>query len=78
MWWNASYLGEMRIEHVAPQPDSVTAVGDRVRFRFAAEAGGAPLELTFDLTPDGMWSKRAEIAVADGREPLTFDQLIYP
>lgn len=78
VWWNAAYLDEMRIEDVAPEPESVTAVGDRVKFGFAAESGGAPLDFTFDLTPDGMWSKRAEIAVADDRAQLTFDQFIYP
>jgi hypothetical protein len=78
LWWNSSYLDEMTVDGVTPEPDTVTAIGGRVRYSFAAEAGEGPLTVTFDLTPDGMGPQRAEVAVADGDEQLTFDQLIYP
>jgi hypothetical protein len=62
---------------VTPKPDSVTAIDGRVRYRFLAEPGDQ-LTVTFDITPDGVGAKRAEIAVADGTQRVTYDQFIYP
>lgn len=78
VWWNGAYLDEMTVNGVTPEPDSVTAIGGRVRYRFAAEPRGGPLSFTFDLTPDGTGSKHAEVAVAEGIERLTYQQFIYP
>jgi hypothetical protein len=78
VWWNGSYLDETKVEGVTPEPDTVTAIGGRVRYTFAAESSDRPVVVTFDLTPDGMGSKSAEVAVGDGAEHLTFDQFVYP
>lgn len=77
VWWNSPYLDEMKVNGVTPEPDTVTGIDERVRYAFAAQPGDE-LTITFDLTPDGMWSKRAEIAVGDGTERVTYDQFIYP
>jgi hypothetical protein len=77
VWWNSAYLEEMTVNGVTPEPDSVTAIDGRVRYRFLAEPGDQ-LTVTFDITPDGVGAKRAEIAVADGTQRVTYDQFIYP
>lgn len=78
VWWNSAYLDQMAVNSVTPEPESTTAIGDRVRYRFAAEPREGPLTFTFDLTPDGIGSKHAEVAVADGTQRLTYRQFIYP
>jgi len=71
---NESYLRDFELESIVPEPKSVEAHDDRVRFVFDASA--TPATIALDLLPERIGGKHAVFRVA-GRE-LRFDQFIYP
>jgi hypothetical protein len=71
---NEAYLSAFELKTVVPEPQTVEAVGDWVRFRFAAN--GAPATITLDLMPEKIGTRNGVIKVRD-RE-LAFAQFIYP
>ena len=69
-----SYLNQFDIRGVKPQPESVTALPDRMVFTFKYEA---PTAVDFNLLPRQPGRQRGTVTV-DGEDPVTFSQWVYP
>lgn len=70
------FLDSMKIDAITPQPKSVEAVDGGIRYTFS-QAGGADLEAELSLTPQKLWSRDAEIRIAE-KEPVHLNQFLFP
>ncbi len=71
------YLSENEIMATTPEPDTVTAEGDRLVYEFPVRGNG-PLTVTFDLRPtSGMGMLDATVG-GSSADPAHFRQLVYP
>lgn len=61
-----AYSTSMDVDAITPEPESVEAVDGAIRYTFARSTEGVDLEVTFSVTPDGMWNVAGDIALADG------------
>lgn len=71
------FLATMQINAIAPQPKSVEAVPDGVRYTFAQASDGADLEVQFALTPQKLWSRDGEFRLVGG-EWIGVSQFLFP
>lgn len=71
------YLGRVQIERVSPQPRSVVAGVDTLRFRFDAMREHGPVAVRFDLVPRRAGPQTAGLRLADGTT-LDLFQFVLP
>ncbi|HSH31238.1 MAG TPA: hypothetical protein VK963_01075 [Candidatus Saccharimonadales bacterium] len=69
------YLDQLQIQNITPQPDSITATGDKLQYQFAATPGSS-LTVTFDIQPSAVGLLSGDISRND--ENASFKQVVYP
>jgi hypothetical protein len=69
-----SYLSQFDVRGIKPQPESVTALPDRLVFTFKYEA---PSRVDFNLLPRHAGRQRGTVTV-DGEDSASFSQWVYP
>lgn len=77
VWLNESYLSDVQMESISPQPDEVRSDGDRQVYVFLAEDPNAPITITFSYRPDTIGRLTGDMGIVDG-PTVSFDQLSYP
>ena len=63
VWMTRAYLDGLTVDDITPEPDSMSASADRVWFSFSARG---PLLITFQVEPDAMLMRHAEIGLSTG------------
>ena len=71
---NESYLRDVEITSITPNPSNSTLLGDRHRFEF--DLVDAPATIVIRITPDKVGTVRGSFIVAGTR--LDFSQFVYP
>lgn len=70
-----SFIRDVEIETVRPEPEHMTAMPDGVRMAFRlAQGGGA---VTLSIKPQAVGSLRGEVGIV-GRRPARLSQFVYP
>ena len=72
-----SFLQGLQVQTVEPPPASALLSGDYLVYSFHAEAG-KPARILFRVIPDQYFLRTAEVGVANGRERVRFQQLVFP
>jgi hypothetical protein len=77
LWIDSSYLENVEIESISPQPELVESAPDRQIYLFPITQSGEPISITFYIKPErpGVLNGKAGI---EGGSSLDFTQLIYP
>lgn len=70
------YLEGFRIDQIAPQPQDVTAEGDRLIYTFAVEPTAETMTVTFDVTMGALGPHSG--AAATGGSNVTLSHFFYP
>lgn len=71
------YVGAVKFTSISPQPDATDRIPGGIRYTFSQAEPAADLEVTFELTPDSLWSVSGELRLA-GHEPVTVQQFFFP
>jgi hypothetical protein len=69
-----SYLDDVSVEQISPEPNGTTVLPDRVIYTFDLEPGSS---VTFELRPQEIGSKSVTVWGPDGAR-VEFSQLVYP
>ncbi|HEY8504224.1 MAG TPA: hypothetical protein VIL46_06545, partial [Gemmataceae bacterium] len=77
LWLDLQYLRGVQIRGVTPQPLRVEAGPDRHTYVFRAPDAQRPTTVLFHLEAERRWSLSGGAGV-EGKEPLRFDQVVYP
>jgi hypothetical protein len=77
IWLSRSYLEDMSIQYIMPQPLSEKTGPQRVAYAFAAAEAGNPTAATFNMQPETFGSVSAGAGLRGGRE-VSFTHFIYP
>lgn len=77
VWISASYLDDMEVEQIAPQPDEVRSNGDRQGYVFLVDDPSTETTVTFQLRPDAMGRITGDVGIVDGSS-VTINQLSFP
>lgn len=72
-----SYLSNFEITSITPEPDSARTTGTWITYTFKTDDPGEGLEVTYSLTPTGLWAADGEIALPTG-ETVSLSHFIYP
>lgn len=72
-----TYFAAFTVESVTPQPDSVEAVDDAIRYTFLQGSPDAALEATFALLPKSLWRRSGDISLVGG-EPVHLSHFFFP
>ena len=74
VWINSSYMNRVRIENIAPEPDSVEIGSERYIFTFMVAEEADPAPISFHVRPEEPGIQAAEVGIVDG--PSTSMRLI--
>jgi hypothetical protein len=74
---NRTYLENVRIDWILPEPHLVFGSADRVSFHFIGAPESPSSAVDFSLTPLVAGMLHAEIGI-EGQQPIRFRQFIYP
>ncbi len=77
IWILSSYLENVQLEQVLPQPARVEVGEQRYVFTFGVSSTTNPTEVSFHIKPDLPGMQTAEIGIVDGPS-RTLRQLVYP
>ena len=77
IWIDQAYLDGVQVDAVVPEPETVTAAGDRIEWTFAIAAPDRPTAITFHLTMEEHGVRSGRAGLAD-QEPLELWHLVYP
>jgi hypothetical protein len=76
IWLGGDWIGSIRIEDVTPQPEHITANGDRLTLEFKDAASGAH-ELRLRTRAERWGILHLEVGSGSGKE-MSFRQLVLP
>jgi hypothetical protein len=77
VWFERSFLQEMRVEELSPQPKDVKVGPDRVIYSFQAGEQAPPATIVFWLQPERIGPLGGEIGVQGGPQ-VDVNQFVYP
>lgn len=77
IWIDSSYLNQVQVEDIMPEPDSMEAGSDRYVFTFAISSETAPAAITFHIRSEEPGPQSAQIGIVDGSS-THLRQLIFP
>lgn len=60
------YSQDIDIDSITPEPESAEAVEGAIRYTFVQADPGVDLDVTFSVTPDGMWNTTGEVSFPAG------------
>lgn len=66
VWLSASYLEDIQIEQISPQPDEVRTSGERDIFVFLTDNPSSDMTVTVTFRPDAMGPISGDIGIVDG------------
>jgi hypothetical protein len=72
-----SWLGEMLVDRITPQPSQTVVTGDDVIYTFEVSEGNEPVTVVFDMTVAGMGPTTGRVSAGD-QAGVTFSQFLYP
>ncbi len=76
LWVDETYLHQMELENIAPQPESVEAAENHSIYTFAVDEGG-PAKVTFNMTVDTIGGTDSTIGI-EGGQKVSFSQFFFP
>jgi hypothetical protein len=74
---NNSYLNEMMVNRIMPEPDNIESSEDRTTFIFSGSQRGSAVVARFHMEPEKPGKKHARISLNEERS-VEFTQTIYP
>jgi hypothetical protein len=77
LWLSLDYLDGVQVQQITPEPARVEAGPDRSVFVFRVSDPDAPATVFFHVLPQHRRPLSGRVGVGD-REPLPFDQFVYP
>jgi|FLYN01.1.fsa_nt_gi hypothetical protein len=77
VWLDLSYLHDVQVEHVMPEPESVEAAEDRLVYSFQMTEPGQPATITFQVRPERPGALNGQVGI-EGGASHDFSQFIYP
>ena len=77
VWLSRSYLDNISIQNITPQPERVEAGPDRLTFVFSMRESDRAAAITFDIRPESFGSLDGQAGIQDGKA-VTFNQFVHP
>ena len=77
VWFDRAYIHGRSIESIAPEPEQLTASGDRIIYEFRLADPTQRAVIAFETNPRDMGRQRAAVGLVGG-DSLRFTQLILP
>ncbi len=77
VWLSESYLQNVQIQQITPQPQRVEVGPDGQTYVFQLAGPNQPAEVTFYLQPDRFGPLSGQVRLA-GEQPVRFRQFVYP
>lgn len=77
LWVDRSWLSNLEISQITPEPDKTRALADRLVYTFRVQPGSAPARVTFSMNTRSLWKLEGRIGVAGGPS-YSFSQFAYP
>jgi hypothetical protein len=77
VWLKRSYLENVQLHQVTPQPESVEAGVDRLVYVFRDQKLHEPTAITFDMEPEQIGLQSGAVGLDEGQS-LQFQQFVYP
>jgi hypothetical protein len=77
VWLNQTYLENMQIEEIAPEPQSVEAADGRFIYDFALAAPVEEVRIVFHLNPEQFGTKQGAVGI-EGGQSVELSQVVYP
>ena len=77
LWLDRTYVDDLGLERVVPEPDRVELEPERVVYVFNVGAEDGPLTVSFSYRQEGLWRAEAELGLVNG-SPVEFSQFVFP
>lgn len=77
LWLSSTYLDNVEVQQISPQPDEVRVDGERQIYVFLVENPSEPVTMDISLQPRAMGRLSGDVGIAGGVH-VTFNQFSYP
>ena len=77
LWLSRTYVENIELRHIDPEPESVEVAHDRLIYTFNLPDSSRPTSVTYHLEGNTFWRMPISVGL-DGGPQLTFSQLFYP
>lgn len=78
VWVDSAYLGQVRLQHVSPEPNQVIANEGGLGYVFTTARPDDALTVALLLTPKSAGRLRGEVRAGRDGPPVRFSQFVYP
>ncbi len=77
LWLSRHYAEAQTFDTIHPEPESVTAAGDRMVYEFSVDEDEPEVRISFDGQPQGIGTLDGKVGLGGG-DAVTFTQFVFP